>query len=147
LISAIHSRVDLCHPRASKICSSGGTRQNSKRSGQNKPPAVLGDGLAPPEDKRKGCLTAAFVFALCMLAPMTASSDPREKPESSDGSRAARRGAGVSGVVRTASGQALRGVVVLAQSLDKPAPAIPDIAVTTDAAGNYSGHCARGITS
>jgi hypothetical protein len=55
-----------------------------------------------------------------MLAPMTASSDPREKPESSDGSRAARRG-----------------VVVLAQSLDKPAPAIPDIAVTTDAAGNY----------
>jgi hypothetical protein len=72
-----------------------------------------------------------------MLAPMTASSDPREKPESSDGSRAARRGAGVSGVVRTASGQALRGVVVLAQSLDKPAPAIPDIAVTTDAAGNY----------
>jgi hypothetical protein len=31
----------------------------------------------------------------------------------------------------------MSGVVVLAQSLDKPSPAIPDIAITTDAAGRY----------
>jgi hypothetical protein len=108
-----------------------------KRSGQSRSSTPLGDVLASPEGKRKGRMSAAFVFALCMLGPMTASSDPLESPESSDGSKMARRGSGVGGVVRTASGEALRGVVVLAQSLDKPAPAIPDIAVTTNAAGSY----------
>jgi hypothetical protein len=39
--------------------------------------------------------------------------------------------------VRTASGKPVTGVVVLAQSLDKPSPAIPDIAITTDSAGRY----------
>lgn len=31
----------------------------------------------------------------------------------------------------------MRGVVVLAKSLDKPAPAIPDIAIVTNANGSY----------
>jgi hypothetical protein len=39
--------------------------------------------------------------------------------------------------VRAASGKPVSGVVVLAKSLDKPSPAIPDIAITTNAAGRY----------
>jgi hypothetical protein len=39
--------------------------------------------------------------------------------------------------VKSASGEPLRDIVVLAKSLDKPAPAIPDIAIVTNAAGRY----------
>lgn len=43
----------------------------------------------------------------------------------------------VEGVVRTASGAALPGVLVVPVSLDHPAIAIPELAVVTDARGSY----------
>jgi hypothetical protein len=123
------------------ISSRGKTRQNKKRPVRAGGRPALTDALTASEGKRKVRLTADFAFTLCitlcMICPMPAHPNPLETVESSDQSRPARPGPGVAGVVRAASGKPVSGVAVVAQSLDKPSPAIPDIAITTDAAGRY----------
>jgi hypothetical protein len=86
----------------------------------------------------KDRLRAVFVFVLCLMSSAAANSCPLDTSVSSDHARTtASARQGVSGVVKSASGEPLRDIVVLAKSLDKPAPAIPDIAIVTNAAGRY----------
>lgn len=80
------------------------------------------------------------MFALCCAVfPMTAISAPGDLSVSSDqtATKASQLGQGVRGLVKSASGRPMPGIVVLAKSLDKPAPAIPDIAIVTNANGSY----------
>ena len=86
--------------------------------------------------------------ALCSAVPtMTASqaAGPDDRSVSSESSSATPSvREGVRGRVTSASGKPVSEVFVQARSLDRPAPAIPDIAIMTDQAGNYSWPLASG---
>jgi hypothetical protein len=71
-----------------------------------------------------------------MMAAVAADENDRSVSSDQDMGQAVAR-QGVRGRVIAADGRPLRDVFVQATSLDRPAPAIPDIAITTDQAGNY----------
>ena len=88
------------------------------------------------------------VLALVLLAACGSDGGTAASPEAPDeapvtGSAGDATGPGpvgrgaVEGVVRAAGGAAVAGVLIVPVPLDDPAPAVPELAVVTDAGGGY----------
>ncbi len=87
--------------------------------------------------RRCRCL-ALIVFAVGATWQTAARCDPLDTPASDNAAQPrTARATGIVGHVRLPSGQPLPGILVVAVSLIKPSPPIPDIAIVTDAAGYY----------
>lgn len=117
-----------------------------RRAGRDTTSDLIGAALQDPTGihsrgrQTKGSLPGRRSALFMLLAwPATALSQPLEAPTSdaSPQRRPTQQPLGISGQVRLPSGQPLRKVVVLARSLDRSPPPIPDIAITTDENGRY----------